>query len=271
MRRTIIAMSLAIITTVPAAAQQGPAPAWNILIGAGAIAIPNYPGSDQHRIFPFPLAKVSYRDRAYFGPSSGGNGMALGAYALRTSQVRVAGEVGFLPDRPADRADALAGMDDRSVVATATASLNYAAGPLQGSLSATQGLNDDAGLLASAQLSFTVPVTRKTIVVTGLGATFADARQMRWDFGVTGAEAARRQAMLDGGNSDLPSNAGVAYSPDAGLRQVSASLTLIRLVTAHWAVIGIGGLDRLSDEAAASSLVRERMQVTGGLAVGYQF
>lgn len=271
MRRTITALSFAIITAATLSAQQGPAPAWNVLVGAGAIAIPSYPGSDEHRIFPFPLAKVSYRDRAYFGPSSGGNGMALGAYALRSPQFSVAGEVGFLPDRPADRADALAGMDDRSFVATASASVSYTFGPLQGSFSATQGLNDGAGLLAAGQLSFTMPFSRKTIVITGIGATLADARQMRWDFGVTSAEAARRQAMLDGGDDRLPADAGVAYSPDAGLRQVSASLTVIRIVSTHWAVIGIGGLDRLSDEAAASSLVRERMQLTGGLAVGYQF
>ena len=270
MRRSIAILSL-IFTAATLSAQQPPAPAWNILVGAGAIAIPSYPGSDEHRIFPFPLAKVSYRDRAYFGPSSGGNGMALGAYALRTPSLGLAGEVGFLPDRPADRADALAGMEDRSFVATATANLSYNFGPLQGSVSATQGLNDDAGLLAAGQLSFTVPFSKKTIVVTGIGATLADARQMRWDFGVTGAEAARRQAMLDGGDTRLPADAGVAYSPDAGLRQVSASLTVIRIVSTHWAVIGIGGLDRLSDEAAASSLVRERMQLTGGLAVGYQF
>ena len=271
MRRTFATLSLIFITAVSVTAQQPPAPAWNVMVGAGAIAIPSYPGSDEHRIFPFPLAKVSYRDRAYFGPSSGGSGMALGAYAFRTPRFGVAGEVGFLPDRPADRAEALAGMDDRSFVATASATMSYAFGPLQGSVSATQGLNDDAGLLAAAQLSFTVPFTRRTIVVTGLGATFADARQMRWDFGVSGTEAARRQAMLDGGDDRLPADAGVAYAPDAGLRQVSASLTVIRIVSTHWAVIGIGGLDRLSDEAAASSLVRERMQVTGGLAVGYQF
>ena len=271
MRRTITALSFVVVTAAPLTAQQPAAPAWNILIGAGAIAIPSYPGSDEHRIFPFPLAKVSYRDRAYFGPSSGGNGMALGAYALRAPRLSVAGEVGFLPDRPADRADALAGMEDRSVVATASASVSSTFGPLQGSLSATQGLNDGAGLLAAGQLSLTLPLTPKTIVITGVGATFANARQMRWDFGVSGAEAARRQAMLDGGDDRLPSDAGVAYAPDAGLRQVSASLTVIRVVSTHWAVIGIGGVDRLSDEAAASSLVRARLQVTGGLAVGYQF
>jgi len=270
MRRIIATLSF-IITAAPLTAQQGPAPAWNVLVGAGAIAIPSYPGSDEHRIFPFPLAKVTYRNRAYFGPSSGGNGIALNAYALRTPQLGLAGEVGFLPDRPADRADALAGMDDRSFIATASASLSYTFGPLQGSVSATQGLNDGAGLLAAGQLSFTIPFSRKTIVITGIGATVADARQMRWDFGASGAEAARRQAMLDAGDDRLPTDAGVAYAPDAGLRQVSASLTVVRIVSTHWAVIGIGGLDRLSDEAAASSLVRERLQVTGGLAVGYQF
>jgi outer membrane scaffolding protein for murein synthesis (MipA/OmpV family) len=67
-------------------------------------------------VIPYPLANVSYRDRVYLGPSTTGVGFALGAYPLQTSRGRLA---------VADRADALAGMDDRDLVATAGASLSY--------------------------------------------------------------------------------------------------------------------------------------------------
>jgi outer membrane scaffolding protein for murein synthesis (MipA/OmpV family) len=259
-------------TVVGLEAQNPPAaPAWEITVGGGAIALPSYAGSNEHRVFPFPLAKVAYRDRVYVGPSSGGNGMGIGAYALRGRQFRLAGEVGFTPDRPADRGEGLAGMEDRSFVANASLGATYSLGPIQGALTATEGLNDGAGLLLGGQLTFTLPVNRRTIVVTGFGVTLADRKQMRRDFGVTEAEAARRQALIDAGDDRLDADAGTAYAPEGGLHHTGVSLTLIRFLSQHWAVIGIGGIDRLSGEAARSSLVQDRQQYTGGLAVGYRF
>jgi outer membrane protein len=240
-------------------------------VGGGAISIPSYPGSTEHRVLPFPLAKVTYRDRVYAGPSSSGAGMGIGAHAIRTRQVTLSGEVGFLQDRPTSRGDGLAGMDDQGFAVTASAAASYALGPIQASLSVAQGLNAGAGLSAGGQIGVGLPVTARTLVSAGVGATWADRRQMRRDFGVTVAEAARRQALLDGGDARLPDDAGVAYAPQAGLHHLTAGLMVMHLLTAHWGVIGLGSVERLSDAAARSSLVETRTQVTGGLAVGYRF
>lgn len=244
---------------------------WELTLGAGAIVTPAYPGADEHQAFPFPMTQVTYRNRVFLGPSTTGNGFGLGAYAIRSSRVGVAAELGFLQNRPASRADALAGMEDRDFVATASASLSYALAGLEAGLSVTQGMNDGAGLLGSARLAVTRPLGSRVIATAGVGATFANARQMKWDFGVTQAESSRRQALIAAGDDRLESDEGNAYSPTGGLRNLGASLSLVFLVSRRWTLLGFGGVDRLSDEAARSPLVRRREQVSGGLGLGYRF
>lgn len=272
MRATIGTILLA-FTAFPGIAAQAPQapPSWEVSLGAGVLASPSYPGAEEYRIVPFPLTQVSYRGRVYLGPSSTGTGLGLGAYAIRTERFGVAAEVGVLDNRPASRADALAGMDDRDLVATAGMSMSYRWSGFQGVLSVTQGLNDGAGLLGTASLSYGLRVASRLSATAGVGATFANARQMRWDFGVTGAEAARRQALIAAGDDRLEDDEGAPYRPEAGLRQVGASLSLMYAVSSHWALLGFGGLDWLSDEAAASPLVRRREQWSGGLGLGYRF
>jgi len=41
-------------------------------------------------------------------------------------------------------------------------------------------------------------------------------------------------------------------------------------VSQRWSVIGFGGVDRLSDEAADSPLVRRREQFMGGVGLGFR-
>jgi outer membrane scaffolding protein for murein synthesis (MipA/OmpV family) len=112
--------------------------------------------------------------------------------------------------------------------------------------------------------------SRHIIAIAGTSATFADAKQMRRDFGVTGIEASQRQNLIDAGDDRLRASEGQAYRPDGGLRQVGGSLTVIYLASARWSVLGFGSLDRLSDEAAASPLVRQRDQYSGGLGLRWR-
>jgi len=90
------------------------------MVGAAAVIVPEYPGSDQYRVLPFPMAQVAVGSHgSYLAPSTTGLGVALGANALRTPRLSLAGEVGVQDSRPASRTDALAGTDDRDQVATA--------------------------------------------------------------------------------------------------------------------------------------------------------
>ena len=78
--RSAIVLALAIPVRLVAqepAGNQRP-PDWSVNVGAMAFAFPSYPGSDEYRVVPFPLADVRFRDRVYLGPSSTGIGFALG-------------------------------------------------------------------------------------------------------------------------------------------------------------------------------------------------
>jgi len=272
MRTAITAVLITLSAGTTLQAQQSPAtPTWEITLGAGALVTPSYPGSEEHRVYPLPLTQITWRNRVYLGQGTAGTGPALGAYAVRTSHLGIAAEVGFQQDRPSSRADALAGMENRDFVGTAGVSVSYTLFGIELGLSGTRGMNDGAGMLGTERLGYTLPLGSRVIASAGAGATYADARQMRWDFGVTDPEATRRQALIAAGDDRLESDEGVAYRPKAGLRNVSASLSLMYLVTRHWAVVGFGGVDRLSDAAAKSPLVRQRDQVTGGFGVGYRF
>jgi len=246
-------------------------PVWEISLGAGAVVTPSYAGAEESRLMPIPITQITWRGRVYLGSSATGQGAGLGAYIIRSRHFQMAAEAGFLYDRPADRADALAGMEDRDLVGTASVALAYSLGPIQATIGATHGLNDNAGTLGTAGLSFTQALGERTSATLGAGATFADRRQMRWDFGVTRTEAARRQALIDQGDDRLHADEGRPYSPDAGLRNLSASLSVMQGISDHWALFGFGSFEWLSDEAEKSPLVRKREQFSGGAGLGYRF
>lgn len=242
---------------------------WDVTVGGVALVTPEYLGSDVYRLLPLPWSRVTFQDRLYLGPSTSGLGVALGAYGVRTSHFDVAVEIGLLDERPEARADALAGMVDRNVVATAGASLTYRMGPLQATMGVARGLNDGAGTLGSTRLSLSQSLGR---VIAGLevGAIFADARQMTRDFGITQLEATRRQALLDAGDDRLRPGDGRALRLDGGLRQVGASVSVTYLLSPRWSLIGFAGMDRLSAKVAASPLVRRREQYSAGIGWGFR-
>ena len=243
---------------------------WRIMSGAAVMVFPEYAGSDEYRALPLPITEITYRDRLYLGPSRNGLGIALGTYAVRTPQFDVAIEVGGQSDRRASRADALAGMDNRDWTAAAGASMAYRTGPLEARAGVVRGFNDGSGTLGNTTLSLSRPVGR-FIPTVGLGATFADARQMRRDFGVTPAEASRRQSLIDGGDRRLRPDEGSAYRPNGGVHHVSGTLSVIYVLSRRWAILSLGGVDGLGGDAQDSPIVRRREQYWGITGLAYQF
>jgi len=260
----------ALIGAVDVSAQEARASNWRIMSGAAVLVFPEYAGSDEYRATPFPITEITYRNRLYLGPGRNGLAAALGAYAIRRPQFDVAIEVGAQSDRQASRADALAGMDDRDWVGAAAATMRYRAGPLEGSMGVVRGFNDGSGTLGNTTLSLSRPVGR-LIPTVGLGATFADAKQMRRDFGVTPAEAGRRQSLIDAGDPRLGPDEGSSFQPDGGLHHVSGTLSLIYVLSRRWAIMSIGGVDGLSGKAQDSPIVRRREQYWGISGLAYQF
>ena len=240
---------------------------WNILLGGGVIVAPTHAGSDEHRVFPIPIPQVTWRDRVYLGPTSGGIGGGLGAYVRRTERLGIAAELGVMENRRSERADVLAGTDDRELLLTAGTSLSYRLGPLEASAGVQRGMNDRGGTSGNVGLGYNRMLGQRVIAGVSGNAVFADARQQRRNFGVTALEAERRTALIASGDERLRPGEALAYRPDGGLSQVGTAASLTYLLSQHWAVSAFGDANRLGREARESPLVRRHDQFAGGIAL----
>jgi len=213
---------------------------------------------------------LDYKNRVFLGPSPNSVGAGIGVNLIRSRRVTLSVGLGGSEPRPEDRADALAGMDDRRLGFAAVTGLNYQLGPLSAGVAFSAGLRDNAGLTGMGNLGVTLPVTRRMFLGLGGNITVANRDAMFFDFGITPAEAQRRADLIAGGDSRLRPGDGVAYSPNGGVRDVGATSTLTYMLSPRWSLFGYGGVTRLSDEAARSSLVRRRTAwMTGaGFTVG---
>jgi outer membrane scaffolding protein for murein synthesis (MipA/OmpV family) len=267
---TLLGSTLLLASVTGLAAQDSLAtPGWDVTVGAVGLLTPAYPGSDHYRVLPLPMSQVTLDNRVFLGPSTSGLGLALGAYAIRGRTVDVVTELGLQDERPASRADALAGMRDRDVVVSAGGSILLHEGPIQVVFGVARGLNDGAGILGTSRITVSRSLGRLQSSVSA-GATYADARQMRREFGVTGIEAGRRQALIEAGDDRLGPGDGVEYQPDGGLRHLGVSLSLMYPLSAQWSLLGFAGVDRLSKELDASPVVRRREQYSTGIGLGYR-
>jgi outer membrane scaffolding protein for murein synthesis (MipA/OmpV family) len=242
---------------------------WNVSLGAAAFVFPRYPGSDEYRVVPFPMVQVTFRNRVFLGPSTTGWGFALGAHAISTRRLRLTVELGAQDSRPTSRADALAGLENRDGVGTVGGSLSYRTGPFEGSVGIVRGLNDGAGVLGTARLSHYRSLGRRLMMTVSAGVALADAKQMRREFGISEIESIRRRALIAAGDTRLKPDDGNPYRPGGGLRQLGATISLMYALSPRWFLIGLGGLERLSDNVADSPLVRRREQLWTGIGLSH--
>lgn len=269
--RAALSLLLFGIAPVAAEAQEAQKPRhWDVTFGAVTLFMPEYAGADEYRILPIPVAKISYRERVYLGPSTTGLGFGVGVNFLRLGNLTASAEGTVLDSRSADRADALAGMNDQKTAFGAGLGLTWRKGGWSIGVGAAHGLNDGAGAIGTASLGYTHMFGRTLILTTQANVTGANAKQMRREFGVTEAEATRRQQLIDDGDDRLNADEGSAYRPGASLRSVGPSLTAIVLLSPRWSLIGFGGADYLIGDAADSPLVRRRTSVSGGVGLGFR-
>lgn len=245
-------------------------PAFTFTVGAGAFYGPKYPGSNENRVLPIPIIGVNYRDRVFLGATPSGVGAGLGVNLLRSRGFTLTAGLGGNEPRPEDRAEALAGMDDRRIGISAVSGASYRYGPLSLGLSFSAGLRDNAGLSGTGNLGLTLPALPRTFLTLGGSITVANQDAMAFDFGISPGEASRRSDLIAAGDSRLRPGDGLAYSPSGGVRDVSGNASLAYLLAPRWTLFGFGAVTRLSDEAARSSLVRRRTgwSTGAGITVG---
>jgi outer membrane protein len=220
-----------------------------LLVGGSAISRPAYQGSDDRVWTALPYIDYARRDGLFASTGSG-----VGYSVVNTPQTQLGIRVIPRFGRRQSSSDDLRGMGDidwgveGSVYATHALSRQW-----------TVGLNLRAGgkggeIDVGARRDFVVgPATRMSVF--GFATAGNDKSQRTW-YGV------------DAGQS-LASGYPV-YTPGAGLRNAQVGASVNHFFAGRWIAIGGLGIGRVLGDAADSPIVRERTNVTGFAAIGYQ-
>ncbi|MDZ3832730.1 MAG: MipA/OmpV family protein [Sphingopyxis sp.] len=233
---------------------------WTILLGAGAIYAPDYEGSEDHELLPFPFVSIEYKDIVYL------RGSEIGANLLR---IRPADDVKlsigpiarYRRDRPEKRNDALNGLGKVDSAFEVGGLARLAAGPTWIEVSLAQDVADGHdGLVGTATAGADVRLSEALSLTASASASWADEDYMQSYFSVNAAQAAR---------SGLPT-----FITDKGVKDVGATMTLNYRIDDRWLVSATGGYTRLLNDAKDAPLVRLRGsadQWQGGLFLAYRF
>jgi MipA family protein len=256
-RTALVILCLASPATVYAQSQGAP-PLVAGQIGAIVLNLPAYPGSDQRWTIPVPFVDLRFARRLYVGDGLGGLSAGAGVYLLEAGGFSWSADLALTSDRPEDRADALAGLGDRGFGVFAGSTLAYCAGPVEAFATAAVGLEDRMGSIGVLGLSAAQRLGGRWFGQAGGAAVFGDCANLRWDFGVTEDQAARRRELMEGGAPGLRPSDGVPYMPRCGLRELRATASLGYVLTPRLSIFGTGAGVRLERGAAESPLTRER-------------
>ena len=268
-RTPLVILALAI----PAAAhgqQQAGSPLVTGQIGALVLNLPAYPGSDERWTIPVPFVDLRVAQRLYVGDGLGGLSAGAGVYLVEAGGFSWSADLALTSDRPEDRADALAGLGDRGFGAFAGSTIAYRVGPLEAFATAAVGLEDRMGSIGVVGLSAGQRLGEQWFVSAGSAAVFGDCANLRWDFGVSEAQAARRRELIESGAPGLRPSDGVPYTPRCGLRELRATGSLGYALTPRLSLFGSATGVRLERGAAEGPLTRERNTWEAGLGLAWR-
>lgn len=248
---------------------------WSGFISAGPGVAPEFDGSGDLQIIPFISADIKYKDVTLEVRGLGarldvlsaiGSGRVFGGPVVnfklpRTTSLGKVGEPVRFLDKISFEPQA-GGFIGVKVGGNANGQGEFR-------IEAT-ALTGDKGFEAGGKISYALIRSRKVFVDISNGVTYADKKATRTYFGVTAAEAAR---------SGL-----VAFTPDAGIRDVNSGLTLGYQLSSRWGIIANTNYSYLLGDAGKSPIVKGRLtgseankaegsrsQFVGGIGIFFRF
>lgn len=223
---------------------------WNVTIGAGAIYMPEYEGSDKFDIKPFPIFSADFGERVHVNVE----GVTVDLFERDGFRVGVTG--GYDLGRKEDDSHYLRGLGDIEAGGVVGGIVSYEKGPfevyatLDKTIGGSEGLTGTFGAKASHRYE-------RFIFSAEASATWADDKYMAAYFGVTPDQSAR---------------SGLAqYDAKAGIKRVDLKGSVTYMLTQSWLVTGATGVGFLMGDAKDSPIVKNDVQPFAMLGVGYRF
>jgi outer membrane scaffolding protein for murein synthesis (MipA/OmpV family) len=242
------------------------------MLGAMGMSQPAYSGSDEEKSDVMPFVELDYKE--IVGMHGSGLVGAMGLYYSPLKRENWAMRILALTEmqgRDEDDAKALKGMGDRSANQYFGLEAEYRWQDFTGTVEILKGAKSDSGLLAGVTLSHSTQLSESLELEFSLAGIWGDGDYQAWEYGITPAQAARRQALLDGGNTNLTARDGKPYSPGSGMREVRAGASLRWMLNDRWSTFAMIEHGRLMGDAADSPLTRSKGQTSAGLGLVYRF
>jgi MipA family protein len=231
---------------------------WNVLLGAGAINLPRYPGSRIDFTRGVPAVSVSY-DRYFIGGGPGGGGPAgLGAYLVRTEHWAVGLTVGGDARKPRRASDdpILHGWGDIPATVRGGMFASYSIEWLSIRGSVSEGGHHE-GVIASLGAEVKFHPTARLTLSFGPEVTWTDEQYAMTFFGI---DAAQSQI------------AGISpYRARAGVNTVGGEAGARYALTRNWSLAAKVNYGRLQGDAANSPVTTDKTQRVISAFVMYRF
>lgn len=229
---------------------------WTVRVGLGGQITPEYPGSDDMRISPYPVISVRRTgDPIAFGAPGDSPGITL----IKTGGLQIGPIANLAPKRKAKDV----GIPIEKVKTTFEAGAFiqfYLSKAIRVRAEGRRGIGGHKGWIGSTGTDFIIRDKDRYIFSIGPRVRFSSQRYQRAYFGITPATAVA---------SGLP-----VYDPDGGIHAIGVNAGALYQFNYHWGMTGYARYDRLVHDAADSPLVRtlgSRNQFSAGVALTYTF
>ncbi len=222
---------------------------WNVVLGAGGIAGPEYEGA----------AKSSITALPFFSAERGRVAIDLGGIRIRTFEsgsFSFTTRIGYELGRSEDDSDDLRGLGDVGAGGVVGGIVAYDLGGVALHAALDRTIGGSNGLVGTMGLDVQ-QVHERFMFGAGISATWADGNHMTKYFGVS-----RSQSILSGL---------AATRAEAGFKRADFTSSVSYMMTDHWLVTGQVGVGLMFGDAANSPVTRERIQPSAMILLGYRF
>lgn len=231
----------------------GPIKDWSVVVGGGAVAMPEYVGSKHYEVEPAPVIDVRYKDWAFLTTGEG-----LGVNLLRGRTYRAGVAVGYDTGRSQHVERALNGTGSIAPAPVVRAFAEFSILPFIAKADVQQAIGGVGGLWGDLGVYAPVVGNEKLVVFVGPSVTLANNRYMQRYFGVETTQA-------------IPNSQFRPYRARAGFTNANFGIAAIYHFNDHWLLDGDLAYERLLASAADSPLTQSKNQIGASLTLDYEF
>lgn len=232
---------------------KGPIKDWEVVLGGGVAAVPEYEGSKHYEVLPAPVFDIRYKDWAFLTDGEG-----LGVNLIHGPNYRAGVAVGYDLGRSQHDERILNGTGSIPPAPVVRAFGEFSLLPFVIKADIAQAIGGVGGIRGDVGLYAPIVGNEKLIVFVGPAVTLANERYMQRYFGIGTTQA-------------IPNSRFPPFQAHAGFAHANFGVAAVYNITEHWLIDADLGYERLLASAADSPLAQSKNQLGASVTLDYEF